>query len=57
MIDREEFSKALEEIRHLRALLAAERFLHDSFRRGVEAQAKRGIQSTDTRRGDLRRAS
>jgi hypothetical protein len=56
MIDREEFSKALEEIRHLRALLAAERFLHDRLRRSVEAQAHHTAWAAE-RRGVLRRAS
>lgn len=39
MINRDEFSKALEEIRDLRARLAAERFMHDRLRGAIEAQA------------------
>jgi hypothetical protein len=36
MINRDEFSKALEEIRNLRALLAFERYSHDTLRKRVE---------------------
>jgi hypothetical protein len=38
MVDREQFAKALEEIRDLRAALAAERFLHDRLRDQVKAR-------------------
>jgi len=37
MIDRDEFSKALEEIRDLRAKLLAERFMHDRLRSQIRA--------------------
>lgn len=37
MIDRDQFSKALDEIRDLRALLAGERFMHDRLRKRIEA--------------------
>lgn len=40
MIDRDQFAEALEEIRDLRASLAAERFLHDALRSKVEAHGE-----------------
>lgn len=40
MINRDEFARALEEIRDLRALLAFERDSHDTLRQSVESRSE-----------------